>query len=107
MSGCINSETVPVTFDPVSINACEKQVLLPAFYLKQHDIGLEVLPMQSSPQSCFRQLLLIHWKTARMDFMYSCEMVKDERKLNNSDMPMRQFYMTDENCLICLLITHQ
>lgn len=65
--------------------SAKKQVLLPAFYLKQRDIGREVPPMQSLPRS-FMQVLLIHWKTARMDFMYSWEMVKDERKLNNSDI---------------------
>lgn len=55
------------------------------YYLKQHDIVQEVLPMQSFPQ-CLMQLLLIHWKNAHMDFMYSWEMVKDERKLNNCDI---------------------
>ncbi len=86
MSG-FNSETARVTFDLMSINACEKQVLLPAFYLKQHDIGPEVLPMQSLPLSCI-QLLLIYWKIAHKDFMYSIagKTIKDERKLNNSDI---------------------
>lgn len=67
MSGFNNSETAHMTFYHMSINACEKQVLLPAFNLKQHDIGQEVLPMQSLPQSLM-QLLLIHWKTAHMEF---------------------------------------
>lgn len=70
MSVFNKSETAHVTFDPVSINASEKEVLLPAFYLKQRDVGQEVLPMQSLPES-FMQLLLIHWKTVHMDFMYS------------------------------------
>lgn len=79
------SETAHVTFDPVSINASEKEVLLPAFYLKQRDVGQEVLPMRSLPES-FMQLLLIHWKTVHMDFMYSFQTVKHERKINNSDI---------------------
>lgn len=47
MSGFNNSETAHVTFGPTSINASEKDLLWPAFYLKQHDVGQEVLPMQS------------------------------------------------------------
>lgn len=81
---CLALITVPVTFDPVSINACKKWVLLPAFYIKQHDIGLEALTMQSLPQSC-RQLLLMHWKAAHMDFTYSWKMV---RELDISNTPV-------------------
>lgn len=78
MSGFNNSETDHVTFDPMSINASEKsRFYCQHFIVKQHDIGQEVLPMQ---------LLLIHWKTAHMDFMHRWEMTKDERKLNNSDI---------------------
>ncbi len=104
MSGFQNSETTNVTFDPTSINACEKQVLLPAIYLKQHDISQEELPMQSLPQS---NLCRCNEKLPLMDFMYSHKMVKDERKLNNSEMSNTPVFMTDENCLISLLILHQ
>ena len=87
MSGFNNSETAHVTFDPMSINACEKQVLLPAFYVKQHDIGhARSASYAKFATQSYIQLLLIHWKTAHMDFMYSWEMVKDERKLNKSDV---------------------
>lgn len=47
MSGFNNSETAHVTFRPTSINPSGKDLLWPAFYLKQHDVGQEVLPMQS------------------------------------------------------------
>lgn len=48
-----------MTFDPVSINAGETEVLLPAFYLKQRVFGREMLPMQSSPVNFARLLLIL------------------------------------------------
>lgn len=58
-SGFNNRKTACVTFDPMSINAGETEVLLPAFYLKQRVFGREVLPMQSSRVSFARLLLIL------------------------------------------------
>lgn len=88
MSGFNNNETVHVIFDPLSINACEKQVLLPAFYLKQRD-----RPRSASYAKFASELkaTLKIMPTAHMDFMYSVVRKMSE----NSTIPtflICQFY---------------
>lgn len=84
MSGFNNSETAHVTFSPMSINASKKKKLLwPAFYLKQHGVGQEVLPMQS----CQRLVCSFCWCTQKLSIWISYIVLKvviDEGNINNS-----------------------
>lgn len=70
-SGFNNRKTACVTFDPVSINAGETEVLLPAFYLKQRVFGSEVLPMLCTASADTGE-------SVRVDFIRMRKMVKDE-----------------------------
>lgn len=74
----MSGRTASKTFDLMSVNACDRKVLLAAFYLRQHDGAEEVLPCRVVHSACM-QLLLIHWKTAHMDFMYSSYRLSSQR----------------------------
>lgn len=73
-SGFNNRKTACVTFDPMSINAGETEVLLPAFYLKQRVFGREVLPMQSELCAASADT----GESVHVGFIHMLKMVKDE-----------------------------
>lgn len=91
-SGFNNRKTACVTFDPVSINAGETEVLLPAFYLKQRVFGREVLPMQSSRAS-FARLLLILAKVSMWILSVCLKWSKMNEKSIITAFPMQRGFL--------------
>lgn len=106
-SGFNNRKTACVTFDPVSINAGETEVLLPAFYLKQRVFGREVLPMQSSWVS-FARLLLILAKVSMWILSVCLKWsTMNEKSIITTFLMQRGFPATYGNYMICPLLARR
>lgn len=91
----------------MSINAGETEVLLPAFYLKQHVLGRELLPMQSSRVS-FARLLLILVKVSMWILSVCLKRSKMNEKPIITTFPMqRGFPATYGNDMICPLLARR